>query len=182
MPAFRLAFEGDAVSDVWRPPGVEEQYRSLLRAVSASGLPSDIRLTSHWPLLGTAPRRLLIVGQAVFGWIPNWSIADVATEAGITRVVTDTQSACYERSDPMNWILENRARSSPFWRATRHLVESTFPGSTYDWYSHVAWANIYPVARNDVKGNPEGVLRESQTTPAARLLDAVASAARPRPW
>ncbi len=103
----------------------------------------------------------------------------MATEAGITRVLADTQSACYERSDPMNWILENRVRSSPFWRATRHLVESTFRGSAHDWYSHVAWANIYPVARNDVKGNPEGALRESQTRVAALLLDAVASAVQP---
>jgi len=47
------------------------------------------------------------------------------------------------------------------------------------WYSYVAWANLYPVARNDVKGNPDGTLREVQTRPAAELIDAVARALEP---
>lgn len=120
------------------------------------------------------------MGQAVFGWIPNWQVADLETEAGTNRVTADTQSACYERSDPMNWILENRVRSSPFWRTTRRLIELAFPDSAHPWYSHVAWTNIYPIGRNDVKGNPVGELRTSQTSAAAQLLDVVASATRPK--
>ena len=35
---------------------------------------------------------------------------------------------------------------SPFWRFARHLVELAYPDSPSEWYSHVAWANIYPVS------------------------------------
>jgi len=33
---------------------------------------------------------------------------------------------------------------------------------------------LYPVAPNDRKGNPEAILRDVQTAPAARLVNAVA--------
>jgi hypothetical protein len=43
----------------------------------------------------------------------------------------------------------------------------------------VAWANLYPVARNDVKGNPDGKLRDVQTRPAVGLVDSIARALDP---
>ncbi len=108
-----------------------------------------------------------------------WRPGDVATDAGVARVLAVTQQSCYEHEDPMDWIVENRARSSPFWRTVRRVAELSYPESPYDWYNHVTWTNIYPVALNDVKGNPEGTLRAAQSNPAAQLLDAVAEAVNP---
>lgn len=168
------------VSVPWRPTEVVDRYRSLLAAVrSVADELIDVTLTSHWPLVGTAPRRVLVIGQAVFGWIPSWRAEYLSTVAGMEEVLAETQRACYERPDPMDWIVENRVRSSPFWRTVRLTIERLYPGSPSPWYSHVAWANLYPVARNDVKGNPDGTLREVQTRPAAKLVDAVARALEP---
>jgi len=152
----------------------------LLAAVGSVADDLDgVTLTSHWPLVGKAPRRVLVIGQAVFGWIPSWRAAQLSTSAGMDEVLAETQLACYERADPMDWIVENRVRSSPFWRTVRLTIERLYPGSPSAWYSHVAWANLCPVARNDVKGNPDGTLREVQTRPAAELIDAVARALEP---
>jgi len=160
-------------------PEVTEVYRSLLGAVAGAGLDEGVQLTSHWPVVGTAPRRLLVVGQAVFGWIPNWSVADLQQPEGPRRILSETQEIFDDADEPMSWIAGNRARSSPFWRTTRKLVESVYPGSSRPWFSHVAWANIYPVARHDIKGNPDGALRTAQLPHAAPLLRAVARSLRP---
>jgi hypothetical protein len=152
-----------------------DAYRELLGAVSAiDDAEGDQRLTSHWPLVGTANERVLVVGQAVYGWIPDWRLRDLRTPDGFGKVLADTRAACYERPDPMDWIAENRVRSSPFWRVVRESVEGLWPTSRHAWYSHVVWANLYPVAPNDPKGNPDGALLEAQTAPAAEFLQIVA--------
>lgn len=165
----------------WRPPLVESAYREVLRAVAdgADGI-GRARLTSHWPLLGTAPERLLVIGQAVFGWIPDWETSDLQSQSGFERVLRETQAACYDRVDPMSWIAAHPVRSSPFWRMVRRSVELLWSDSAFDWYSHVAWANLYPVAPNEPKGNPSGPLLEAQTEPAAQLLGSIARELRPR--
>jgi hypothetical protein len=168
------------VSEPWRPAEVVDRYRSLLTAVgSVADELDDVTLTSHWPLVGTAPRRVLVIGQAVFGWIPSWHASRLSTPAGVDEILAETLLACYEREDPMDWIVENRARASPFWRTVLVMIERLYPDSVSPWYSHVAWANLYPVARNDVKGNPDGTLRDVQTRPAAELVDAIARALDP---
>ena len=166
--------------DPWRPRSVTAAYRDLLKGIAqqAESIGSS-RLTSHWPLVGNAPDRLMVVGQAVFGWIPDWTVDDLSTPAGIAKVLEETWQVCYDRADPMNWIEESRARSSPFWRMVRHTVESLWPQSAWSWYSHVAWTNLYPIAPNDEKGNPSGALLEVQTAPSARLLKVVADALDP---
>lgn len=56
----------------WRPGSVEKPYIELLRSVAAEGnVIGDVDLTSHWPLVGIADRRILVVGQTVYGWIPT---------------------------------------------------------------------------------------------------------------
>ena len=168
------------VSKLWRPAEVADRYRSLLMSVgSVVDDLADVTLTSHWPLVGTAPGRVLVIGQAVFGWIPSWHASRLSTPAGVDEILAETQLACYERQDPMDWIVENRARASPFWRTVRLTMEGLHPDSTLPWFSHVAWANLYPVARNDIKGNPDGTLRDVQTRPAAELVDAIARALDP---
>jgi hypothetical protein len=164
----------------WEPQEVRSAYRALLESlraeVTTTGFPP---LTSHWPLVGTAPDRLMVVGQAVYGWIPDWRAGDLLTREGFEHVMADTKAACYERADPMNWIEENRVRGSPFWRMVRGTVERLWPGSAWNWYNHVVWTNLYPIAPNEPKGNPSGTLLEVQTKPAARLLRTVADALQP---
>lgn len=164
----------------WAPSEVTDAYRRVVQAVRTLGDARDAgHLTSHWPLVGTAPDRLMVVGQAVYGWIPDWRVGDLQTSQGLESVLAETMSACYERADPMNWIEENRVRTSPFWRMVRGTVERLWPGSAWNWYSHVAWTNLYPIAPNEPKGNPSGALLEVQTAPAAHLLRTVARALRP---
>jgi hypothetical protein len=71
----------------------------------------------------------------------------------------------------MDWIDGHRVENSPFWR-TAHEVADALTPATSPWYSRVAWANLYPVAPNEYKGNPEGILGSVQTGPTALLVDA----------
>jgi hypothetical protein len=164
----------------WGSDRVTAAYRSLLEAVFADrDRMGDQRLTSHWPLVGTAEERVLVIGQAVFGWIPDWRVGDLRSPHGVDQVLSDTRSVCYERADPMDWIEENRVRSSPFWRMVRRSVEGLWPTTGHAWYSHVAWGNLYPVAPNGPKGNPSGALLEAQTIPSAKFLRLVAAELKP---
>lgn len=168
------------MGEPWRPDRVDAAYRALLRQVGAAhSAIGDIALTSHWPLVGTAEPHVLIVGQAVYGWIPTWRAASLEQPSALEAILRETQSVCYERTDPMDWIVENRVRASPFWRTVRLIIEALIPATASPWYSHIAWTNLYPIARNDVKGNPEGVLRSVQEAPAADLLDEVVDAVDP---
>jgi hypothetical protein len=164
----------------WTSPGVTAKYRRLLEAVRDAGESiGSGQLTSHWPILGASDRRILVVGQAVFSWIPNWTVSDLRADGGIERILAETQAPCYDRDDPMSWVAENRVRSSPFWRCVRHVVERYFEDGATPWYSHVAWANLYPIAPNDIKGNPAGPLLDVQQPRVAELLDAVVAAVAP---
>lgn len=58
-------------------------------------------------------------------------------------------------------------------------MKRSFPGPDY-LGTHIAWTNLYPIARNDVIGNPDGILRTVQEEPAALLLDAVALELKPQ--
>lgn len=136
-------------------------------------------LTSHWPLIGgDFDRGVLVVGQAVFGWIPSWKAADASTAPGRALIVAETRAACAERADPMSWIEGHRVHNTPFWRTAHEVADALTPGAT-PWYSRIAWANLYPIAPNDPVGNPVGTLRDAQTAPAARFLDAVVDALDP---
>jgi hypothetical protein len=130
--------------------------------------------------VGNSPSLLLVVGQAVYGWIPDWTPDELSVPSARARILEDTQSACYDLEDPMGWIREHPVRSSPFWRMVRRTSELLWGASTDPWYSHVAWTNLYPIAPNDPKGNPSGVLLDVQTAPAAHLLRAVFDELRPQ--
>jgi hypothetical protein len=120
----------------------------------------------------------LVVGQAVYGWITAWTTRDATTSDGVDAIVEDSKRVFAARDDPMDWIDGHRVENSPFWRTTHEVVEALTPGLG-PWYSRVAWANLYAVAPNDTKANPEGALRWVQTEPAARFLDAVIDAVDP---
>ena len=71
----------------------------------------------------------------------------------------------------MRWIAGHRVENSPFWRTVHEVADRLGPDASRPWWSRVAWANLYPIAPNDHKGNPEGVLREDQTFPSAATGD-----------
>jgi len=115
----------------------------------------------------------------VYGWITEWTAADTRKPGGVDAIVEDSRRIFADRADSMDWIDGHRVENSPFWRTAHEVVDALTPG-TAPWYSRLAWANLYPVAPNDVKGNPEGALRVVQTEPAARFLDALIDELDPR--
>ena len=141
----------------------------------------DGRLTSHWPLVGSHfDHGVLVVGQAVYGWLPDWTALDATSSTGRAAILADTKASFSELDDPMSWIAGHRVENSPFWRTAHEVTDALIPDPESPWFSRVAWANLYPIAPGAYKGNPEGTLRQVQTTPAAEFLTAVVNALAPR--
>jgi hypothetical protein len=164
----------------WAPPEVSAVYRGILASLASTpGLAGDQRLSSQWPIVGASPDRILVIGQATYGWIPDWTVSQLHSSDGVGGVLRETQAPCYDRDDPMSWVAEYRGRSSPFWTCVRLVSEATFSTGAEPWYSHVAWTNLYPVGPREVRGNPEGQLLEAQAPLAAQWVDAVAQACAP---
>jgi len=153
----------------------------LLKAVAASADAIGNRpLTLHWPTIGSAfDRGVLVVGQAVFGWMGNWSAQEARDSAIRGQIIADAQNPFPDLTDPMAWIDGHRVRTSPFWSVARQVTDAVTPGEA-PWFSRVAWANLYPVAPNDVKANPAGALLQVQTDPAAQFLSTLIADIEPR--
>ena len=146
----------------------------LLKAVAANGdAIGDRPLTLHWPTIGSAfDRGVLVVGQAVFGWMGNWTAHDARDSATRGQIIANAQNPFPDLDDPMAWIDGHRVRTSPFWSVARQVTDALTPGEA-PWFSRLAWANLYPVAPNDIKANPAGALLAAQTRPAAQFLTAL---------
>lgn len=159
-----------------------DAYRRLLVSLrKVADQPADAPMTSHWPVVGGHyVGDLLVVGQAVFGWIPRWQLSDLETDSGVQRVLTETRLPLNERADPMSWIATNSHRSSPFWRAVSLISDALGADTSVAWHSRIAWTNLYPVSRNEPAGNPYGDLLEFQTAPAAAFLSQTVAALKPR--
>lgn len=157
-------------------------YDDLLAAVGGAAPEiGDRRLTSHWPLVGAGfDHGVLVVGQAVYGWIPDWAAADATSAAGRAAILDDSRSTFADVDDPMSWISGHRVENSPFWRTAHEVVDALGRDARSPWFSRLAWTNLYPVAPGETKGNPDGVLRQVQTAPSAEFLDATVDALRPR--
>lgn len=163
-------------------PEMVRAYGSLLHSLrSVTDQPPDAPMTSHWPVVGgNYNGDLLVVGQAVFGWIPQWRPRDLRTDRGIARILDETRAPLNDRDDPMSWITTSSHRGSPFWRAIRLIADGRTDSPTSSWHSRIAWTNLYPVAPNDPPGNPYGQVRDLQTAPAAAFLEATVAALHPR--
>lgn len=163
-------------------PDMIEAYRRLLVSLrSVTDLPGEAAMTSHWPVVGgNYSGDLLVVGQAVFGWIPRWDLGDLGDDSGLEGVLRDTRLQLNERVDPMSWIATNSHRNSPFWRAVQLVSDSVASDPGGSWHGRVAWTNLYPVARQEPPGNPFGQLRAFQTEHAAVFLAATVAALKPR--
>jgi len=163
-------------------PQMADAYDRLLASVGrVAPEVGDGRLTSHWPLVGRDfDHGILIVGQAVYGWIPDWTAADAQSETGRTAILDDTRATFSDSDDPMDWIAGHRVENSPFWRTAHEVADALVPDPASPWFSRVAWANLCPIAPGDYKSNPEGRLRQVQTVEAARFLLATVDELRPR--
>jgi hypothetical protein len=163
-------------------PAMIEAYLRLLASLRPiTDVPQNAALTSHWPVVGGNYRgELLVVGQAVFGWIPRWDLGDLRDDPGLERILKETRAALNERKDPMSWIETNSHRGSPFWRTVRLVSDNLARDRETSWPSRIAWTNLYPVSRQDPAGNPYGQLRDLQTEPAAAFLASTISALEPR--
>ena len=164
----------------WTTPSAERAFDHLLAVVGSRA--RDIgpgALTSHWPLVGSRARgRIVVLGQAVFGWIPSWTAADVVDPSGRRRVLLDSIAVFADRDDPMDWIADHPVRNSPFWSTVRRVAAGLY-GTSDDWFADIAWANLYPIAPNDRKANPEGVLRSVQDGPNADFIAALVEDLQP---
>lgn len=163
-------------------PQMAHAYDRLLASVGrvASDV-GDGRLTSLWPLVGgDFDHGVLVVGQAVYGWISDWTATDATSAAGRSAILDDSRAVCSDRDDPMSWIAGHRVENSPFWRTAHEVTNALVPDLQSPWFSRLAWTNLYPIAPGDYKGNPEGTLRQVQTAPAAEFLAATVDALRPR--
>ena len=152
----------------------------LVRVGEQASEIGDRPLTLHWPLVGSGfDHGVLLVGQAVFGWFGDWTATDAVDPRRRQEIYRDARDLFADRPDRMDWIEGNRVWNSPFWRVAREVTDAVVPGRG-PFYSRMAWANLYPVAPNDVKSNPAGALLKTQTKPAAMFLAATIQALRPR--
>jgi hypothetical protein len=164
-------------------PAMIDAYRRLLRTVGdMSSIADDARLTSHWPVVGGSYEQdLLVVGQAVFGWVPDWHLPDLRRGGGEDRILEATRLPMNDRADPMSWIAGSPNRTSPFWRTVKLVVQDRSHDSPgIPWYSQIAWTNLYPIALKEPPGNPTGELRDGQTRAGADFLLSTVDALRPR--
>jgi hypothetical protein len=163
------------------PPMAVAYDRLLANVGRVAAEVGDGRLTSHWPLVGRDfDHGILVVGQAVYGWIPDWTAADAATVAGRSAILDDTRATLSDQDDPMGWIAGHRVENSPFWRTAHEVTDALAPDRESAWFSRVAWTNLCPIAPGDYKGNPAGMLRQVQTLAAAEFLSATVDALQPR--
>ena len=149
----------------WNGEATSSSLRSAQRPIDIGDRP----LTLHWPTVGAAfDHGVLVVGQAAYGWMNTWTAAEARDRAARTRIIGEARDPFPHLKDPMGWIDGHHARISPFWTVGHRVTDEYAPGDA-PWFSRLAWANLYPVAPNDVKSNPSGALLEAQTRAAADL-------------
>jgi hypothetical protein len=129
----------------------------------------DGRLTSHWPLVGREfDHGILVVGQAVYGWIPDWTAANAQSEAGRSAFLDDTRATFSDRDDPMSWIAGHRVRieNSPFWRTAHEVTVSAEEGVE----TATVRANVHSVVAAEGGGGPPRISTSPMAGPSAPAL------------
>jgi hypothetical protein len=162
--------------------GALEAYDRLLASIGGRASEIGARpIVSHWPHRGSDGSRLLIVGQALFGWPDDWRASDAEGPTGREGVLAATRSRNADRAEPLDWIVGSDRCDKPFWKACRLLAEALEPDSPAPWYGRFTWANLFPVAweatagappgsPESKPGNPTGPLKEAQNGYVADLL------------
>ena len=158
---------------------LDRRADALLASIGRAKPTIDYPMTLHWPTVGDAfDDGVLVVGQAVYGWMNTWTASDARDPEQRQRIIGEAKDPFPHLSDPMGWIDGHHARRSPFWTVARQVTDAFAPGDA-PWFSRLTWANLCPVAPNHIKANPSGVLLEAQTNGAASFLDAAIREIRP---
>lgn len=109
---------------------------------------------------------ILYVGKAVNGWITNEKNAKLLFDLS-------NKDRIFQRSDQIEWVKNLRGTNdiyntnkSAFWRVISKISESTYSNN---WYSDVAWSNLYKLAPWE-GGNPNASLRRIQEDHCKNIL------------
>ena len=96
----------------------------LLAAIGAKAdAIGDRKLTMHWPTVGAAfDHGVLVVGQAVFGWMGDWTAIDGRDPEARARIMAEAQDPFDGLRDPMGWIDGHRVRTSPYWSVAHQVI------------------------------------------------------------
>lgn len=106
---------------------------------------------------------ILFVGQAVNGW---------------AKKEDQSFEKLFARKDQMKWVDERRhpkenpvMNKSSFWRVVKE-ISSKYYKVDDQWYSHVAWSNLYKISPNESngRGNPSKYSKDKQLDLCRRIL------------
>jgi hypothetical protein len=141
----------------------EALYNRLLEHIGARWLEMPDKVCLHWPMWEpTYSGRLLIVGQALNGWMidtPSVALGNATKRSsliGATRAVSESDTA-WTWMWPGPW-------SRPFWRLARAVMAHLGVN-----VNEIAWSNLAKVAPAG-GGNPWGSLLGAQHELGGQLL------------
>jgi len=109
---------------------------------------------------------LLFIGKAVNGWVTDdKNVENLFDKHNSDRI--------FERNDQMKWVNNlsgntkgYNTKRSAFWRLIKKVTKSYHPD---EWYSHIAWSNLYKIAPWK-GGNPNSKLQKQQKEFCIKLL------------
>jgi hypothetical protein len=87
----------------------------------------DLRQRAQWWQGTNFDHGVLVIGQAVCGWIPGWMPADVKTLEGGATIIEETRRVFADLRDPMGWTGGHRVENTPFWRTAHEVVDAMTP-------------------------------------------------------
>lgn len=114
----------------------------------------------------------MLVGRALNGWDRNFDMRERIAYSTPEEYSCAAISAL-EENNRFEWLKNSPAKTnSAFWRTGKNIytmlsgVKEEIP----DWYEHIVWANLYPVAWGECD-NPPPIMKMAQKEPARKLLE-----------
>ncbi len=111
---------------------------------------------------------ILFVGKATNGWVDKNDTEPKTVE----RIFDDKENPVFNRDDQMEWVEKLKGnkggyntRRSAFWRVIEYITKYFYKD---DWWSHVAWSNLYKISPKE--GNPDGDLIRAQFGDCVKIL------------
>lgn len=139
---------------------------------------------------------LLVVGRALNGSTHDekWTCDKASDHAAAQRIVRN--SIDWGDECPLKWVVDHQGNRdgyntnrSPFWMASKELLEALEGERFENWSSRLAWSNLYKIAPFE-GGNPSDALCEAQLQACIEIMNQEISALKPkrllfmtgRPW